>query len=246
MLRVTLRGLLAHMGRMMLSGLAIMLSVAFVAGALVLTDAGSTSMIRTYLLGFAGLSVLVGVFLIINTSSVLTAQRTREFGLLRALGASRRQLRRSVLVEALLLGLTGSTVGLAAGVGIAAMLKDGPLVVRPTVPLAAYLVGTGVTVLAGYLPAWRAGRVSPMAAMREAHLAPEQAYRLRGIIGGALLACGCAALLGSGPLVNSEKVRWYVGAYLSDLVVRFDSESAASGVRPCGRWSEGMELLDSR
>ncbi|WP_432979491.1 ABC transporter permease [Dactylosporangium sp. CA-233914] len=201
MLKVTLRSLLAHLGRMVLSGLAIMLSVAFVAGTLMLTDTGSTSTIRNYLLGFAGLSVLVGVFLIVNTFSVLIAQRTREFGLLRALGASRRQLRRSVLVEAFVLGLTGSTAGLAAGVGIAAALKDGPLVVRPTVPLAAYLVGTGVTVLAGYLPARRAGRVSPMAAMREAHLAPRQAYRLRGIVGGALLACGCAALLGSGPLV---------------------------------------------
>jgi putative ABC transport system permease protein len=219
MLRVTLRGLLAHMGRMMLSGLAIMLSVAFVAGALVLTETRSTSMIRVYLLGFAGLSVLVGVFLIVNTFAVLIAQRTQEFGLLRALGASRRQLRRSVLVEAFLLGLTGSTVGLAAGVGIAAVVKDGPLVVPPTVPLAAYLVGTGVPVLAGYLPAWRAGRVSPMAAMREAHLGPGQAYRLRGIVGGALLAGGCAALLGSGPLVAFGVFASLIGVIVSGPVL---------------------------
>ena len=71
------------------------------------------------MLGFAGIAVLVGVFLIVNTFSMLIAQRTRELGLLRALGADRRQVRRSVLTEAVLLGLVGSTLGLAAGIGLA-------------------------------------------------------------------------------------------------------------------------------
>ena len=76
------------------------------------------------MLGFAGIAVLVGIFLIVNTFSMLIAQRTRELGLLRALGADRRQVRRSVLTEALLLGLVGSTLGLAAGIGLAAGLIE--------------------------------------------------------------------------------------------------------------------------
>lgn len=74
---------------------------------------GFLDVIKYVMLGFAGISVLVGVFLIVNTFSMLIAQRTRELGLLRALGADRRQVRRSVLTEAVLLGVVGSTLGLA-------------------------------------------------------------------------------------------------------------------------------------
>ncbi|GAA5000482.1 hypothetical protein GCM10025734_35500 [Kitasatospora paranensis] len=74
------------------------------------------------MLGFAGISLLVGGFLIINTFSMLVAQRTREIGLLRALGGSRKQVNRSVLIEALILGVLGSTIGLGAGLGLAALL----------------------------------------------------------------------------------------------------------------------------
>ncbi|NED78476.1 FtsX-like permease family protein, partial [Streptomyces sp. SID9944] len=74
---------------------------------------GFLKVIKYVMLGFAGIAVLVGVFLIVNTFSMLIAQRTRELGLLRALGADREQVRRSVLTEALLLGLAGSTAGLA-------------------------------------------------------------------------------------------------------------------------------------
>ncbi|BFO19569.1 hypothetical protein SHKM778_59570 [Streptomyces sp. KM77-8] len=80
---------------------------------------GFLDVIKYVMLGFAGIAVLVGVFLIVNTFSMLIAQRTRELGLLRALGADRRQVRRSVLTEAVLLGLAGSTAGLAAGIGLA-------------------------------------------------------------------------------------------------------------------------------
>ncbi|MGW4108637.1 ABC transporter permease, partial [Streptomyces sp. NPDC004976] len=80
---------------------------------------GFLDVIKYVMLGFAGIAVLVGIFLIVNTFSMLIAQRTRELGLLRALGADRRQVRRSVLTEAVLLGLVGSTLGLAAGIGLA-------------------------------------------------------------------------------------------------------------------------------
>ena len=69
------------------------------------------------MLGFAGIAVLVGIFLIVNTFSMLVAQRTREIGLMRALGASRRQVNRSVLIEALLLGVLGSAIGIGVGLG---------------------------------------------------------------------------------------------------------------------------------
>ncbi|MFD4688280.1 ABC transporter permease, partial [Streptomyces sp. NPDC058461] len=135
---------------------------------------GFLDVIKYVMLGFAGIAVLVGVFLIVNTFSMLIAQRTRELGLLRALGADRRQVRRSVLTEAVLLGLVGSTVGLAAGMGLAAglirlmsafgmNLSTAEMVVGWGTPVAAYVVGVGVTFVAAYLPARRAAGVSAMA-----------------------------------------------------------------------------------
>ncbi|MFD5799357.1 ABC transporter permease, partial [Streptomyces diastatochromogenes] len=134
---------------------------------------GFLDVIKYVMLGFAGIAVLVGIFLIVNTFSMLIAQRTRELGLLRALGADRRQVRRSVLTEAVLLGAVGSTLGLAAGIGLAfglirlmsafgMNLKATEMVIGWPTPVAAYVVGVGVTFVAAYLPARRAaggGRV---------------------------------------------------------------------------------------
>ncbi|MFE3633008.1 ABC transporter permease [Streptomyces cellostaticus] len=131
------------------------------------------------MLGFAGIAFLVGIFLIVNTFSMLVAQRTREIGLMRAIGSSRKQVNRSVLVEALLLGVIGSVLGVGAGVGIAVglmklmgtmgmHLSTDDLTVAWTTPALGLLLGVVVTVLAAYLPARRAGKVSPMAALREA------------------------------------------------------------------------------
>ncbi|MFD5579508.1 ABC transporter permease [Streptomyces pseudogriseolus] len=131
------------------------------------------------MLGFAGIAFLVGIFLIINTFSMLVAQRTREIGLMRAIGSSRKQVNRSVLVEALLLGVIGSVLGVGAGVGLAVglmklmgltgmELSTDDLTVAWTTPALGLLLGVVVTVLAAYLPARRAGKVSPMAALRDA------------------------------------------------------------------------------
>jgi putative ABC transport system permease protein len=79
--------------------------------------------VRNILLGFAGITLFVGVFLIINTFSILVAQRTRELALLRALGASRRQVLGSVLIEAAVIGLLASTIGVLAGFGLSALLR---------------------------------------------------------------------------------------------------------------------------
>lgn len=169
---------------------------------------GFLDIIKYVMLGFAGVAVLVGVFLIVNTFSMLIAQRTRELGLLRALGADRRQVRRSVLTEALLLGLVGSTAGLAAGIGLAVGLielmgllgmniRTDEMVVGWGTPVTAYVVGLGVTFVAAYLPARRAAGVSPMAALADAEIAEiGRTLRLRAILGAVIGAAGAAALVG--------------------------------------------------
>ena len=80
-------------------------------------------MVTDALLGFAGIAVLVGIFLILNTFSMLVGSRTRELGLLRALGANQGQVTRAVLIEGLIVGALGATAGLGAGIGLAAVLK---------------------------------------------------------------------------------------------------------------------------
>ncbi|GGS12148.1 membrane protein [Streptomyces aureoverticillatus] len=169
---------------------------------------GFLDVIKYVMLGFAGVAVLVGIFLIVNTFSMLIAQRTRELGLLRALGADRKQVRRSVLVEAILLGVVGSTLGLAAGIGLAAglielmglfgmNLKSTEMVIGWVTPVVSYVVGVGVTFVAAYLPARRAAQVSPMAALADAEIAGVgRPLRLRAVIGSVVAAGGAAALIG--------------------------------------------------
>ncbi|MFP8885966.1 ABC transporter permease [Streptomyces mangrovi] len=164
--------------------------------------------IKYALLGFAGIALLVGVFLIVNTFSMLVAQRTREIGLMRAIGSSRRQVNRSVLVEALLLGVLGSVVGVAAGVGLAVGLMElmglvgmnlstDDLTLRWVTPVVGVVLGVVVTVLAAYLPARRAGRVSPMAALRDDGLpaAGSRVGRVRSGVGLVLTLAGAGALV---------------------------------------------------
>lgn len=130
------------------------------------------------LLAFGGIAIFVGAFIIFNTFSITVAQRAREFALLRTLGSTRAQVLRAVVTEALLIGVTASLVGLAAGFGIAkglnslfmafgADLPNSGYVVEPRTVIVAILVGTLVTVGSGLVPAIRATRVPPIAAMRE-------------------------------------------------------------------------------
>ncbi|MFE9257044.1 ABC transporter permease [Streptomyces sp. NPDC006879] len=158
------------------------------------------------MLGFAGIAFLVGIFLIFNTFSMLVAQRTREIGLMRAIGAGREQVNRSVLVEAVLLGLVGSVLGVGAGVGLAVglmklmgqlgmHLSTDDLTVLWTTPVIGLFLGLVVTVVSAYLPARRAGKVSPMAALREAGTPVDRkAGRVRAVIGLALTVIGAGAL----------------------------------------------------
>ncbi|MFJ6623470.1 ABC transporter permease [Kitasatospora sp. NPDC091335] len=166
-----------------------------------------TKFLSTFLLAFAGIALFVGVFIIANTFTMLVAQRTKELALLRAVGATRRQITRSVLIEALLIGLTASVSGLLAGIGIAVGLKsllngpmeanlpDGPLIVAPGTVIAAIAVGVLVTVLAAWLPARRASRIAPVAAMSSAEQpATHKGLVVRNTIGLLFSLAGAAAL----------------------------------------------------
>lgn len=159
---------------------------------------------NTFLLVFAGVALFVGAFLIFNTFTILIAQRQRELALLRALGASRGQVVRSVLVEALVVGFIASVLGLGLGVlvaiGLQALLRavggelpHGPLVVTTGTVVTSFVVGVLVTALAALLPARRASAVPPVAAMRDAVTA-EPSLRRGTLVGLVLLALGVAAI----------------------------------------------------
>ena len=179
------------------------------------------SFISTFLLVFAGVSLVVGSFLIINTFSILVAQRSRELALFRALGASRRQVSRSVLFEALVMGFVGSTVGLALGfalaLGIKALfaligldLSGSPLIFTPQTAVVSYLVGMLVTAFAAYLPGRRASRISPIEALRDDVAMPESSIRRRALIGTAMIALGAVAM-GVGLFADISNAVAYIG-----------------------------------
>jgi putative ABC transport system permease protein len=170
----------------------------------------SLQFFNTFLLVFAGVALFVGTFLILNTFSMLVAQRTRELALFRALGASRRQTTGSVLGEALVLGVLGSITGLGLGYGLALLLKvlfgsfgltlDGALVFAPATVAWALAIGVLVTLAAAYLPARRAARVPPVVALQGELPARARSLRLRLFIG-APLTVGGGAALAAGPAV---------------------------------------------
>lgn len=155
------------------------------------------------LLGFAGVALFVGIFLILNTFSIMVAQRTREHALTRAIGASRRQIVGSVLVEAVVIGLIAAGLGLAAGVGVGALLATlasgfaslptAGLAVPASAVISAFTVGVLVTVVAAVVPALRASKVPPVAAMQEA-ATPDRPLTRLSVTGTATLAAGGAVL----------------------------------------------------
>jgi putative ABC transport system permease protein len=156
-----------------------------------------------FLLVFAFISVFVAVFIIFNTFTVLVAQRTRELALLRAVGASRRQVLRAVVLEAALVGFVAGVLGVVLGVLVGAGLRalisafaDGlsttSLQVLPRTVIVGMAVALVVTIAASVVPAVRASRVPPMAAMRDDFVLPTASLRRRNVIGTALLAVGIA------------------------------------------------------
>jgi putative ABC transport system permease protein len=177
---------------------------------------------NTFLLVFAAIALFVGIFLILNTFSILVAQRTQEMALYRALGASRRQVTRSVLLEALAVGIVGSTLGLLLGLGVAQLLKlvfgsfgldlgGAGLALRPRTVLVAYAVGIIVTLIAAYIPARRAARIPPVAAMRDDAALPQSSRKRHAGLGVVLTAAGSIAMA-AGLFFDVPQAGWLVGA----------------------------------
>ena len=165
------------------------------------------NILRTALLIFAGVSLFVAAFLIFNTFSITVAQRTREFAMLRTLGAKRRQILGSVVTEAFVTGLLASAIGLLAGIGFAQVIKalfdaieiDLPstgTVVEPRTVILCLVLGTALTVVAALIPAMRATRVPPVAGLREGTVvATPRERRLRTVAAIALTVLGIAGML---------------------------------------------------
>ena len=166
----------------------------------------SLSFFSTALLVFAFISLFVGGFTIFNTFSITVGQRTRELALLRIVGASRRQVFRSVLAEAVIVGTVASLAGLGLGVlaalGLEALLKgfgitlpSGSLVFEGRTIVVALVVGVGVTVVSAVGPARRAVRIPPVAALADYRADEEESSRRRIVIGSVIALLGVASLV---------------------------------------------------
>ncbi len=174
------------------------------------------------LLAFAGVAVFVGAFVIQNTFRITVAQRTRELALLRAIGATGRQVTLSVLFEALVIGVFASALGVLAGVGVAGLIKagmnsvgfglpEGPLTLEPRTIIVSMLVGVVVTSVAAVLPALKAARIPPVAAMAApAARVGRRSLRTRAIVGTIVTALG-AGLMALGLIVENGSSLAMVG-----------------------------------
>ncbi|MER5888147.1 ABC transporter permease [Streptomyces sp. NPDC001941] len=174
------------------------------------------TLFTTFLLVFSGVALLVSVFSIHNTFAIVVAQRTRENALLRALGAVRRQVVASTLAEAAVVALAASAAGLLGGIGVAAGLQalfpaigfpfpEGDLVIRWPSLVLPLAVGVLVCLGSALLPALRAGRTAPLAALRESAVDRSAASRPRALAGCAVLAAALGLSLGTDSL-------WLTGA----------------------------------
>ena len=207
------------------------------------------SFLRGFLLAFGGVALFVGAFVIANSLSITIAQRTREFATVRTIGGSRRQLLVSVLIEALVIGVLASLVGLAVGVGLAKALfwlfdavgftlPNSGLILEPTAVAIALAAGILVTVVASIRPAFRATRVPPIAAVREGASLPESRFARLRVPGSILLTLlGFAALswglFGPGLSTTALLVWMGLGALLIFLGVALLAERL---VRPLASW----------
>ena len=181
--------------------------------------------LQTFLLSFGGIALFVGSFVIANSLSITIAQRTREFATLRTIGASRRQILRTVLIESTVLGVLASVAGLFIGLGLAKLLfwlfeqlgftlPNAGLLLKGRTIIVALIVGIVVTIVASLRPAFRATRVPPIAAVREGFkLPPGRFARFRGpasgllaLLGFALVALALFAVHGTGTVLLSMGV----------------------------------------
>jgi putative ABC transport system permease protein len=187
--------------------------------------------LRTFLVVFAGIALVVATLSIANTFSITVAQRTRELALLRAVGASKRQVRRSVSIEALTLGVVASAIGVALGIGMAVLLEamfrafgfnfpEGDLAIKPVSLTIGLVVGVLATLIAARSAARRASRLAPVAAMAETSAESRDISRARTIAGFATMAVGfgasiVAAITGSLAVVGIGALVLVVGTLMA-------------------------------
>jgi len=175
MLKAAIKSLLHHKTRLALTGLSIVLGVAFISGTFIYTDTTSAAFdgifdtLTRALAGIASISLIVAGVLIMNVMLVAVSQRTREVGLLKALGATRRQIIALFLSEAIFLAVFGGTVGLALGylaaAGLSAAFPDFTFMPPAWATVAAFLVAVACGVFFGILPARKAASLDPIAAL---------------------------------------------------------------------------------
>src|SRR6056297_999658 len=206
---------------------------------------------ETILLVFGAIALFVGSFTIANTFTITVAQRTKELALVRAIGASRRQVLSAVVIEAAMIGLLAAIGGLAAGLGVARGLMwvfarfgldfpDASLVVQTSTIVAAFAVGIGVTVAAAIVPARRAATVAPVDAMRDASIESTDISRKRIVVGAALAAIGGFALVrgvagaDAAPVGLGSVAMFNAVLVLGPLLVRPITRLVASPLRRLG------------
>jgi putative ABC transport system permease protein len=212
-----------------------------------------TAVFSQVLLIFAAVSVLVGSFVIWNTFSVLVAQRRREVALLRAVGATRRQVLTGIMAEAGLIGLVSAGVGLLAGVGLAVGIRSllkligievptTSAAIEPRTIVAALLVGVVVTMVAAFVPAWAASRLAPIEALHEAAPTAAGVGSRRRIAGWVVLAAGTAGLI-TCAVVGSQPALTAVATLIAFAGLITAGPSLAEGMarladhgRPGGGW----------
>ncbi|MBV8951853.1 MAG: FtsX-like permease family protein [Actinobacteria bacterium] len=203
------------------------------------------TMLRAFLVVFAGIALVVAMLSINNTFAITVAQRTRELALLRAVGASRRQVRSTVTLEALTIGVTAGALGIAGGIGVAELLKGmfdafgfalpaGGLTLHASSLLIGAAAGVVATVVAAQLPARRASAVSPISALRDTETEPRSITRRRTVTGAVLTAMGAGvsatgAVVGSAPLAAPGALALVVGALVLAPVLIVPSTRVMGG-----------------
>jgi len=226
--------------------------------------------VSTFLLVFAGISLFVGAFIIANTFTMSVRERMREFALLRAIGASPSQVFASILLQAAAIGVVGSALGIAGGLGLVSALRvlfermgmtlsgsiplDGPTV------LVSIGIGTLVSLLAALVPARRAALVPPVEAMRDDVVDQERSLRVRSIAGWALVALGVAGVLAALTRPQADQAGTFLGLgaaaavlgmlTLAPVIARFIVSGLAvpfvALIRPVGRLARGNVTRNPR
>jgi putative ABC transport system permease protein len=202
-------------------------------------------LIKYFLLGFGGIALFVGSFVIANTLAITVAQRMRELATLRTLGASRRQVLGSVVLESVVVGIIGSIVGLFLGVAIAIGLKQlldatgfelpsGGIVFATRTIVVSLAVGTLIALLASLRPALRATRIEPIAAVREGAVMPTSRFARWALPASAIVAAAAVGLFSYGVFADGIEIKVRLVALVFGVLLLFVSVAMVASriVRP--------------